>query len=53
VVAATPHELLTTVADKLLKHEVHHIPVRNDGKLLVGIVSTMDILRALRDPVVS
>jgi CBS domain-containing protein len=52
VVAATPDELLTTVTDKLLKYEVHHIPVCNDGKLLVGIVSTMDILRALRDPVV-
>ena len=51
VVAAAPDELLTAVTDKLLKYEVHHIPVCNDGNLLVGIVSTMDILRALRDSV--
>jgi CBS domain-containing protein len=53
VVAASPDELLTTVTDKLLKYEVHHIPVCNDEKLLVGIVSTLDILRALRDSVAS
>jgi CBS domain-containing protein len=53
VVAASPDELLTTVTDKLLKYEVHHIPVCNDEKLLIGIVSTLDILRALRDSVAS
>ncbi len=53
VVAATPDELLTTVTGKLLKYEVHHIPVCNDEQLLVGIVSTLDILRALRDSVAS
>ncbi len=49
VVLASPAELVTDVADRLLKYEVHHIPVCDDDKLLLGIVSTMDILRALRD----
>ena len=53
VVVASPDELLTDVTNKLLKNEVHHIPVCDDANLLVGIVSTMDILKALRDTVLS
>ncbi|MCA9214382.1 MAG: CBS domain-containing protein [Planctomycetales bacterium] len=48
VVIALPDELVTVVADKMIAHEVHHIPVADESGKLLGIVSTIDILRALR-----
>ena len=53
VVMAAPDELVTSVADKMLGQQVHHIPVVDGQENLVGIVSTMDILAALRAPVVA
>lgn len=48
VVMVAPDELLTEVADKMLQQEIHHIPVVDEEDNLVGMVSTMDILGALR-----
>jgi CBS domain-containing membrane protein len=39
---------LTYVIDKMLLHKVHHVPVCDESKRLLGIVSTMDILHAIR-----
>jgi CBS-domain-containing membrane protein len=50
VVVAAPDELVTDLADRMLREQIHHIPVV-DGRTIVGIVSTMDILAALRTPV--
>lgn len=50
VVTVGPDELVTSVADKMLANEIHHVPVCNANGKLVGIVSTMDILGALREP---
>lgn len=53
VVMAAPDESVTEVADKMLEQEVHHIPVVDGEDRLIGIVSTMDILAALRAPLAS
>ena len=50
VVMAAPDEAVTDIADKMLEQEIHHIPVVDGDDNLVGIVSTMDILAALRAP---
>ena len=50
VVMAAPDEAVTDVADKMLEQEIHHIPVVDGNENLIGIVSTMDILAALRAP---
>lgn len=41
-------DLVTDIADKMLKYGVHHLPVVDEEDYLVGIVSTMDILNGLR-----
>jgi CBS-domain-containing membrane protein len=51
VVTAAPTDLITRVADKMLAEKVHHIPVCDEDGCLLGIISTMDILAALRAPV--
>ena len=51
VVVADSDESVTDLADKMLAAEIHHIPVVNSGGILVGMVSTMDILAGLREPV--
>lgn len=47
VLSVTEEEPLTAVAEKMVKHEVHHLPVCNSSDHIVGIVSTMDIVRAV------
>ncbi len=47
-IIASEDELVTSVADKMLEKEVHHVPVCNGDGVLQGLISTMDILRAIR-----
>jgi CBS domain-containing protein len=42
---------VTTVADKMLKHEVHHVTVCDQHNHVVGVVSSMDLVKAIRDPI--
>jgi CBS domain-containing protein len=51
VVMAAPDERVTDVADKMLDGQIHHIPVVDADDNLLGIISTMDILAALRTPI--
>lgn len=50
VVTVQPGDAVTHVADKMLNKRIHHIPVVAENDELLGIVSTMDILGALRAP---
>ncbi|MCA9195932.1 MAG: CBS domain-containing protein [Planctomycetales bacterium] len=52
IVSAQPTDLITAVADKMIAERIHHIPVCNPDGTLIGLVSSMDILAALREPVV-
>ncbi len=49
VVSVTEDDPLTTVAQEMLKHEVHHLPVCNVRQHVVGIVSSMDLVKAISD----
>lgn len=47
LITVKPKEPMTVV-DKIFKqHEIHHIPVVNEEKTLVGIISKEDYLRTL------
>ena len=43
--------IVPVIVDRLLTQNIHHVPVVDDDGGLLGIVSTVDILRALRAPV--
>ncbi len=51
IVQALPDDLVTTIADKMLQKEIHHVPICEENGALIGMISTMDILSALRAPV--
>jgi len=42
-----PEALLVEAAHEMRRHRVHHLPVVDENKKLLGIVSTMDLLDAL------
>jgi CBS domain-containing protein len=44
-----PDESLVSAARAMVKNRVHHLAVTRNGHRLVGIVSTMDVLRAFAD----
>jgi uncharacterized protein (DUF39 family) len=50
VVSIGEDEEITTAAKKLLKGETNHLPVINGKKVLVGIVTTFDISKAVANP---
>jgi CBS domain-containing protein len=50
VVSIGEDEEITTAAKKLLKGETNHLPVLNGKKMLVGIVTTFDISKAVANP---
>ena len=50
VVTAVPGEDTDAVAEKLLRRDVHAVPVVDEHGLLLGIVSRSDILRHLLKP---
>ena len=45
---ATPNELMSTVAARMLDNEIRHLPV-TEGGVVVGMVSERDALRVLFD----
>lgn len=52
----TSHVLSTTldtpiadVADQMLRHEIHHVPVCNRREEVVGVISSMDLVKVIRD----
>jgi len=51
IVKVHEDDSVTAIADTMLKHKIHHIPVVAEDDRLVGIISTMDILAGLRSPV--
>lgn len=50
VVSIREDEEIKTAAKKLLKGETNHLPVINGGGILVGIVTTFDISKAVANP---
>jgi CBS domain-containing protein len=50
VVSIGEDEEITTAAKKLLKGETNHLPVINSDTILVGIVTTFDISKAVANP---
>lgn len=50
VIKVQADDSVTDIADTMLKHRIHHIPVVAEDDRLLGIVSTMDILAGLRSP---
>ncbi len=51
VISVTEDDPVTKIADIMLSKEIHHVPVCNARNCVVGIVSSMDVLKAIRDPV--
>jgi len=50
VISIGEDDEITTAAKKLLKGETNHLPVLNGNKVLVGIVTTFDISKAVANP---
>jgi len=50
VISIAETEEIRTAAKKLLKGETNHLPVVNDKNVLVGIVTTFDISKAVANP---
>jgi len=50
VITVSENEEITTAAKKLLKGETNHLPVVNGNGVLVGIVTTFDISKAVANP---
>jgi len=43
VVTTTVHESIEGVADLLIDHGIHHVPVVDDSEGVVGMVTTTDL----------
>ena len=50
IVPGFADDSLTVLAEKMLAYGVHHLPIVNEDNRLLGIVSTMDVLKALTQP---
>lgn len=51
VLSAREDESVIDIADKMLKHEVHHVPICSAGNRVTGVVSSMDLVKAIREPI--
>ena len=51
VISVSEDEPVTAIADTMLKHEIHHVPVCNEQNQVMGVVSSMDLVQAIRAPV--
>ena len=47
VIAVKPDDPLTDVAKRMLRHEVHHVPVCDEHDTIVGMISSMDLVKAI------
>jgi CBS domain-containing protein len=50
VIRVGEEESVMAIADTMLKHEVHHVPICNEDDRVIGVVSTMDLVKAIRAP---
>lgn len=50
VITVSETEEITAAAKKLLKGEANHLPVVNENGVLVGIITTFDISKAVANP---
>lgn len=48
VKSCRPQDSIADIADMMLKHHIHAVPVVNDEHFLLGIISTTDLIRLLR-----
>lgn len=48
VLTVRPHETVSAAAQRMVTHDIHRLFVV-EGKLLVGVLSTMDVTAAVRD----
>lgn len=51
VVCAGEDDTVPALAEKMLKHELHHLPVCDDRRKIVGVVSSMDLVKAITEPI--
>lgn len=51
VVTVSPEDSAVSIADQMVRKEVHHLPVCDGNGRLLGIVSTMDLINSLRSPI--
>jgi CBS domain-containing protein len=49
VITVGPDEPVNRIAELMTEHHVHHVPVCGAEDRLLGVVSTMDILRLVRN----
>lgn len=49
VITVHTTDSIDAVADRMLLHEVHHVPVCDDNDQVVGMVSSMDLVKAISD----
>ncbi len=49
LITCQPQNSIAQVADLMLKYDVHALPVIDGEKKLVGIITSTDLLRTLRD----
>ena len=47
VVSASPNQPLASVAKAMLQHEVHHVPVCDDQNQVIGVISSMDLIKSI------
>lgn len=50
VLSVAEDDPATAVADKMLQHEIHHLPVCDANDQIVGVVSSMDLVKAISRP---
>ena len=51
VISVGEDDPVTTIADIMLKYEIHHVPVCSAQNHVIGVVSSMDLVQAIRAPV--